>query len=1064
MSSRHERLAKYTIPERPPGLLRRPRLLDFLHAHADRKLILVSAAAGYGKTSLLADFAHDTELPVAWCVLDESDRDLANFVTDVIAALQRRFVRFGETTSAVLAELTGRTQGAERLATTLAREIDTSVDDYFVLVLDDYHLVESSPLVERFFVALLDELPEQAHLLVASRTIPPFPMIPLVARQQIAGLGEEHLRFTPVEVQALFQLQNRISMSTSEAETLAAHTEGWITGILLTAQLMWQNLAATWLRARQTGEPVYDYLADEVLAGLPEPLREFLLEAAVLPEMEAEMCNAILDRNDSAEMLQLAEAQRLFITGVGESTRTFRYHHLFREFLLKQLRESEPERLRELQHRAGRWYEAQGWPETAITFYVAAGTTARAVTVAEANARAMFYQGRHDTMRGWGEQLAALAEQLPTLHLHLAKVYTDAGDFVAATRALEVAEAGYRRRGDERGRLDIAVHRSLVLYRQGQYHLALNLAVETATRAEAEGHHQLAGNAWRYAGLAQFALGDLFNALESLQKSVRLAEQGQSEFDLAWALHDLSRVQRAAGQTAQAALAQRQALTIWRARGNTGPLAAALNNIGWDHHMLGQYEAALATYTEALDHARQVGLALVEILVLAGRGDLLADLGEVRQAGEAYRRALQLAETAREVGLVRYLYLAFARLERFSGNYIAAMEWLRRAELVPVATQAESVGVSPQVLRGVILLEMGEVAEGRDVLAAACAALEAAGAKADLAHGLFCLARAQYQLGNAAEAFASVQQAFTLAQSVGYDQMLVSEALPAQDLLRATQQASAIAARAAALLARAQMARKVLERVAAAPLAEPRQASLELLALGGSRVLLKGDEIARSEWGSQLPRELLFFVADRMPVDRETLLQTFWPQMSAARATANFHQTLYRVRRALKSEAIVFQDNQYRLAPQLNFDYDVANFEREARAALALSSDDLRRLPLLEAAIGRYTGEYLADLPVEWAQERRRALSDLLVDLLREYADELIHLARYPDARQALNRALAIEPLRDDLHERMLACLGAMGRRYEVVQHYQHYRNLLQTELGLDPPRSARELYARLIR
>jgi two-component SAPR family response regulator len=186
--------------------------------------------------------------------------------------------------------------------------------------------------------------------------------------------------------------------------------------------------------------------------------------------------------------------------------------------------------------------------------------------------------------------------------------------------------------------------------------------------------------------------------------------------------------------------------------------------------------------------------------------------------------------------------------------------------------------------------------------------------------------------------------------------------------------------------------------------------------------------------------------------------------MSAARATANFHQTLYRVRRALKVEVVVFQDGVYRLAPDLNFVYDVAEFERQSRLALGLPAGDLRRIPALRAAADLYIGEYLADLPVEWGQDRRRELHDLFVELLSEYADELIHLTRYAEARTVLSRALTVEPLRDDLHVQMLTCLGALGRRHEVVDHYHRYRELLRNELGLDPPPLARELYARLIR
>ncbi|MBI3361600.1 MAG: hypothetical protein HY023_10890, partial [Chloroflexi bacterium] len=409
------RLTKHSLPDRPPVLLRRQRLLDFLHQNINRKLVLVAAAAGYGKTSLVVDFARDTDFPVAWCALDETDRDLTVLAADLVAAMRGPFPNFGEALQALLGE-SGRPAHVEQLASAFARGIESSIDGYFVLCLDDYHVVEDVESVGRFFTKLLEVLPEQAHLLIASRTIPPFPIAPLAARQEIAGLSEEQLRFTPAEVQALLRLRNDVAVPDSEAEQLTADAEGWITGILLTSHLMWQGLVATWLRARQADAPVYDYLADEVLAGQPAPLRQFLLESAVLPEMDAESCDAVLGRRDRADMMRQAEAQRLFISGIGDEHRAFSYHHLFREFLLARFKPAAPARLREIQKRAGQWYESQGWPETAITFYLAASDTRRAVAIAETNAEAMFIGGRHETLRRWGDQLVVVALEAPTLH------------------------------------------------------------------------------------------------------------------------------------------------------------------------------------------------------------------------------------------------------------------------------------------------------------------------------------------------------------------------------------------------------------------------------------------------------------------------------------------------------------------------------------------------------------------------------------------------------------------------------------------------------------------------
>jgi len=224
-----------------------------------------------------------------------------------------------------------------------------------------------------------------------------------------------------------------------------------------------------------------------------------------------------------------------------------------------------------------------------------------------------------------------------------------------------------------------------------------------------------------------------------------------------------------------------------------------------------------------------------------------------------------------------------------------------------------------------------------------------------------------------------------------------------------------------------------------------------------------GLEIKREGWYSPRTRELFLFLVDRAPIPRNEILEVFWLEKPHARAVNNFHQMVFRIRRALRAEVVVLSDQVCQFAPGLDLDYDVAHFEAEARGALALARRDLRRLSALESALTMYTGDYLADLAVDWALERRRALGDLYVDALKAYAEELIALARYTPARDALAKAIGLEPFRDDLHQLMLICLSKLGRRHEIVTHYSRYRETLRTELGLDPPPEIRALYAQLI-
>jgi ATP/maltotriose-dependent transcriptional regulator MalT/DNA-binding SARP family transcriptional activator len=1042
-------------------------LLDKLHENSHRKLILVAAAAGYGKTALLADYARDTEQAVAWLRLDEVDRDPVTLLADVLSALRVIFPAW-ESHVPQLAAQPG-IQPAN-LARALRHEMADYADEYFALVLDDFHLVDDVPAITGFFDELLADLPEQAHLIVTGRTRPNLRLPRLIAQQQVAGLSEEHLRFTPAEVTELLALRRLDQLPPNAASQLLNDSEGWITGILLSTHLLQQNVPAALMGGHPPAGVLFDFLADEVLDQQPPALREFLLEAAVMPEMEPPVVDAVLERTDSGDLLAQAEQRRLFLTAVGDDARAYQFHHLFRDFLLARLGAERPARLRQVQASAARWFAGNHMPEAAVTYFLQAGDLAEAAALTEAHARDLFTSGRTATLLHWARQLAPAAEAAPRLYLHVASVEIDAGAFDRAVQPLAIAAAGFARRHDAVGLLEVTLRRTFSLIGQGQFQPALALAEQAVAEAQALREVAAQALALRYVGRCEQSLGNLVRAEQALQAAADTLEHTEHRYNLALILIDLSHVFRLRGKTTQSARTQQQALVLLRALSAMGPVADLLNNIGWDQHMLGQYEAAMGTFVEALQWAQRSGSRYSQMMVLASQADLLADLGDRAQAAELYQRARGLGEQIPNWPMVVYLDTALARQERWNGNPLAALELLRRA----AATQQQHNLTLPQVdlegQRGMALVELGRVSEGLVVLHKTTQDLEQAGTPTYLAQGLLFRAYAEFRNGQPAHAAETLGQALGVAERMGYEQMLLSEVPRTRPLLESSRghpeiggQVRALLARADAIhAARARLAERGLVSAGADVLAAPAPA-LEVCALGPVRILRDGVEIPAKAWRSARPRELFLYLIDRMPVARDKVLAAFWPDMPPARAVANLYQSLYLLRRALGLDLVVLEEQACRLAPGLELRYDAAQFEAQARTALAYRRNETRRLGALAAAAALYGGDFLADLPADWAVQRQHDLSALHQRVLTEYADELLHLTRYEEARQVLTRALVAEPYRDDVHGMLLMCLAAIGRRYEVVAHYQRYREALRNDLGLDPPAEVRALYARLI-
>ena len=361
---------KIITPRRRKEILTRQRLLDILYELLDYRLIIVSAPAGYGKTSLLIDFASQVELPVCWYALDELDNDPLRFLAHLIASIKRQFPSFGEQSGAALQNISTNPTGLEpeRLAASIANDIFENIHEHFLIVVDDYHLVNENIIVDNFINRFIQDTGENCHLILSSRSLLTLPDLPLmVARSQVGGLSYEELNFRSEEIQSLAAQNYNLSLPESAAEELASETEGWITGLLLSAQTMWKGMANQLRVARVSGIGLYEYLAQQVLEDQPWEVRKFLLETSCLEEFDIDLCRVVLgDEPDWPELFNHVLQANLFVLPVGEDGLWLRYHHLFRDFLQIRLEQEDPQRKRQIFQKLAQVFEERCEYEQAV--------------------------------------------------------------------------------------------------------------------------------------------------------------------------------------------------------------------------------------------------------------------------------------------------------------------------------------------------------------------------------------------------------------------------------------------------------------------------------------------------------------------------------------------------------------------------------------------------------------------------------------------------------------------------------------------------------------------------
>ncbi|HSR29000.1 MAG TPA: LuxR C-terminal-related transcriptional regulator [Anaerolineae bacterium] len=395
---------KLHIPPARPNLVARPRLLERLDQGLSARLILLSAPAGFGKTTLLSAWLAGLPSSAAWVSLDTGDNDPAAFLNYLIAALRTIEPEVGERARQVLRS--PQPPSIESILTLLINELATMAKD-MVAVLDDYHVIDI-PAVHDIIVFLLEHLPLRMHLVIATRVDPPLPLARLRARGHLSELREGDLRFTTEETTDFLNQTMDLRLSAEDIAALEARTEGWVAGLQL-AGLSLQDVAdphAFVAAFRGDNRYIADYLLEEVLQRQPEKFQQFLMQTSILDRLSGPLCDAVTDRRDSQAVLNTIERANLFLIPLDSHREWFRYHHLFASLLRQRLvATTGPDIVQQLKRRAWQWYAEHGFILDAVDYALACGDYDPAAVLIEQLGQQLFMGNELNTLLQWSRML-----------------------------------------------------------------------------------------------------------------------------------------------------------------------------------------------------------------------------------------------------------------------------------------------------------------------------------------------------------------------------------------------------------------------------------------------------------------------------------------------------------------------------------------------------------------------------------------------------------------------------------------------------------------------------------
>jgi LuxR family maltose regulon positive regulatory protein len=680
----------------------RTRLRERLDTTLDpgQRLTLVSAPAGFGKTTVLSDWVanlmeHDSQARAAWLSLDEADNDLVRLLSHLVAALVG--VGIDLESAAVLEHLPGDPTAAMTSAINAVADAgEHAPDTRWVLVLDDYHLI-TAPEAHEATSFLLDHLPDQLHLMMATRADPPFALSRLRSRGQLVEVRGADLRFTSAEAQQFLNEAMRLDLDTADVAALEGRTEGWIAGL---------QLAALSLRAIPTRPEVVDfieaftgsnrfvldYLADEVLTRQPNGVRDFLLRTSILDRLTGSLCEAVTGRAGGAATLADLERDNVFLVPLDSERSWYRYHHLFADVLHARLLTEDPDLVPRLHRRASDWYAERGLAADAVRHALIAEDFPRAAYLVE-DALSEVRRARQDNqLLAWIRALPdSVVRPSPVLSIVAGWAHMMTGDLDGLEARLDDADAALEAGSRDRelaatwadtedlrtAGATILVYRASLAQARGDVAATVRHAQEALDLAGPEDHF-VRGGAGGFLGLAAWAAGDIDEALATFSEAVRSLHAAGNLVDELDATVNLADMWVAAGRPSRARRLYEQALETATGHGEPFPRATADLHVG-----LAELDRELDDLIAAETHLETARVLAERASITENRHRWPLAMAQVRAARgdpEGASRLLEEAASLYRRGFypdVRPIAATRARLQITAGDLERAATWAR---------------------------------------------------------------------------------------------------------------------------------------------------------------------------------------------------------------------------------------------------------------------------------------------------------------------------------------------------------------------------------------------------
>ncbi|MDH4211054.1 MAG: hypothetical protein OEV79_06360 [candidate division WOR-3 bacterium] len=1051
---------KLQTPQVKSNTVERERITRLLKNNIDKKLILINAGAGYGKTTLLSQFIKKTDMPCVFYHLEASDSELALFFSYLTTGLKQLHSGFGRRMETLLRTLAPSSEHIDMIVGTFINEFDEHVPGNTLVVLDDYHNIDPSHQIDKALDYLLRHAPKNLHLIIATRLQPNFPLTNLKARNELVVLTNNDLTFNHNEIDQLFKKIHGISLEKGELLALEEHSEGWITSLQLIIQAAGKELRERLkshlpLSQRKDSSEwwsdYFNYFAQEIYEHEPPGARDFMVSVSILEWLDNDICNEITDRRNSGEILRFLEKRNAFVSRMPNGH--YRFHNLFRDFLLSKWQDVELKKNNLL--RAANYFRNKGQTGLAIPYYIEAGRHIQA-------ARLIREAGYEMTNSGKSSTVASHIEMLPKNTLNtdpeLLMVYSYAqmsngypNEAIAnLTKAIRLMK---KQRKRSKSLAQAYYDLGSIYFNLGRFETAkrrlINALKTSSTKRTLSNAAMLNSLGLIYSKAGGRKLREAIEFFETASRIVRTFPENKGlEASI---INNWAMAERKSGNLHSANQKIATAVELLKREANFSPQFGSIfyNAVRLSVDLGNKIKSAaiLKLGTELTERYNDtVSLAII----WRGYAVYHEDLGDLNMSITYLRKAVDVFEN---LHLGRMLILANKDLCRIYTN----LEYLTEAEQSIAEiwrlkkSRDDADAVSIHIIEARLRIAQNKLLDAEDLLARAIKLARKYALKHEFFLALLEWARLMHIKGRESEVLKALRQAVRLSEDNSYDYSL-------SKFMEGEQWAIVLFMTTAKTYTSMVLKRwKISHHL------------VEVYLFGAPRIAIDGKEIEFCAWKTSKALRLFCYICSHhhKMISREVLIDALWKSASASSGARNLRKAMHHIRQALgtviayKDNPVIYRNKRYQLAPDFSVRLDVEQFEDLMNKSDVRNKEDERNIA---KAINLYQNGYAKGWYDDWIETMRNYYDKKYEESLAVMADIALQRKNYRESATWYHRLVAHNPYDETYHKKLWGVLAKLGKCNEIRKDFNELKRILKKDLKTSPQHQTIAYYESIVK